>query len=209
MMPDDRLLMKRVRAGDERAFAALVERHGGRMLAVAAHLLGSRADGEDAVQRAFLRCFTAAGAYRPEWAVSTWLYRILTNVCVDEIRRRRARREVPEDGGAPGGSWSDTLARRGTATRRAAAQGDAGGRHGRPSDPSGRRAADRAAARLDIARALHQVPNEARALLVLRYADGLSYGELARVRGITINTVKSQLARGKAILKTALAEERR
>jgi DNA-directed RNA polymerase specialized sigma24 family protein len=44
---------------------------------------------------------------------------------------------------------------------------------------------------------------------VLRYADGLSYGELARVRGITINTVKSQLARGKAILKTALAEERR
>lgn len=174
--------MKRIRAGDEGAFAALVERHGGRMLAVAAHLLGSRADGEDAVQRAFLRCFTAAGAYRAEWAVSTWLYRILTNICVDEIRRRRARREDAEE---------------------------SGGRHGRsPLDPSGTRTADRAATRLDITRALQRVPNEARALLVLRYADGLSYGELARVRGITINTVKSQLARGKSILRAALAEER-
>jgi len=180
--------MKRVRAGDERAFAALVERHGGRMLAVAAHLLGSRADGEDAVQRAFLRCFTAAGAYRAEWAVSTWLYRILTNICVDEIRRRRARREVPEDGDGRDGARGDAGARRGVATRGTA---------------------DRAAARLDITRALQKVPNEARTLLVLRYADGLSYGELARVRGITINTVKSQLARGKTILRAALAEERR
>jgi len=189
--------MKRVRAGDERAFAALVERHGGRMLAVAAHLLGSRADGEDAVQRAFLRCFTAAGAYRAEWAVSTWLYRILTNICVDEIRRRRARREIAEDG--------DDRTRHG-----GAGHAESGGRHGRsPLDPSGTRTADRAAARLDITRALQRVPNEARALLVLRYADGLSYGELARVRGITINTVKSQLARGKSILRAALAEERR
>lgn len=145
------------------------------MLAVAAHLLGSRADGEDAVQRAFLRCYTAASAYRSEWAVSTWLYRILTNVCLDEIRRRRARHE--DDG-----------------------------RQRLPSDSSPHRSAERAAARLDVARALAKVPNEARALLVLRYADGLSYGELARVRGITVNTVKSQLARGKAILKSALAE---
>jgi len=189
--------MKRVRAGDGRAFAALVDRHGGRMLAVAAHLLGSRADGEDAVQRAFLRCFTAARAYRAEWAVSTWLYRILTNVCVDEIRRRRTRREVPEE--------VDTGAR-----RDGARDGEAVGTRGRrPAAAAGDRADDRAAARLDITRALQKVPNEARALLVLRYADGLSYGELARVRGVTINTVKSQLARGKAILRAALAEERR
>jgi RNA polymerase sigma-70 factor, ECF subfamily len=190
MMTDDRVLMRRVRAGDERAFAALVERHGGRMLAVATNFLGSRADGEDAVQRAFLRCFTAASAYRPEWAVSTWLYRILTNVCVDEIRRRRARREVPADGGD--GVRPDTG--RADRPRRSAATA---------------RAADRAAERLDVARALAKVPNEARALLVLRYADGLSYGELARVRGITVNTVKSQLARGRTILRAALMERPR
>jgi RNA polymerase sigma-70 factor (ECF subfamily) len=202
-MTDDRALMKRVRKGDQRAFAALVERHGGRMLAVAAHILGSRADGEDAVQRAFLRCYTAARAYRDEWAVSTWLYRILTNVCVDEIRRRRARREVAGDGSDPGRAWP------GRGTRAGAAAGAGDGRRRTAPDRSGDRADERAAARLDIARALAKVPNEARALLVLRYADGLSYGELARVRGITINTVKSQLARGKSILRAALVEERR
>jgi DNA-directed RNA polymerase specialized sigma24 family protein len=48
------------------------------------------------------------------------------------------------------------------------------------------------------------VPREARILLALRYGDGLTYRELARVRGISVNTVKSQLARGKTILRAAL-----
>ena len=50
------------------------------------------------------------------------------------------------------------------------------------------------------------VPTEARVLLALRYVDGLSYGELARIRGISINTVKSQLARGKSLLRAALTK---
>jgi RNA polymerase sigma factor (sigma-70 family) len=58
--------------------------------------------------------------------------------------------------------------------------------------------------RLDVARALDTVPREARVLLALHYVDGLGYGELARIRGISVNTVKSQLRRGKAIMKQAL-----
>jgi RNA polymerase sigma-70 factor (ECF subfamily) len=190
MMPDDRALMNRIRRGDERAFALLVERHGGRLLRVATHLLGSRADGEDAVQRAFLRLHLSASAYRAEWAVSTWLYRILTNVCLDEIRRRRARPDVA-----------------GAAAIEAPVE-EAPRRRDRRREPIDGRAADRAVDRLDVARALQKVPNEARALLVLRYADGLSYGELSRVRGISINTVKSQLARGKSLLRAAWEESR-
>ena len=159
------------RSGDERALTQLVLRHSGRMLAVAARLLGSRADAEDAVQRAFLRCHTHARDYRPEWTVSTWLYRILTNTCIDEIRRRRVRHEepMPEAKKAPPG-----------------------------------RSGPGPEARLDLERALAKVPTEARTLLVLRYVEGLSYGELARVRGISVNTVKSQLKRGKEILRAAL-----
>jgi RNA polymerase sigma-70 factor (ECF subfamily) len=171
-MNDDRALMRRIRHGDEAAFTLLVTRHGGRMQGVARRLLGSRSDAEDAVQRAFMKCFTAARAYRPEWAVSTWLYRILANVCFDEIRRRRARPEVNE---AP--------------------------------PPRGR--PDGTAERIDIDRALAKVADEARALIILRYAEGLSYRELARVRGIKVNTVKSQLARGKSVLRAALEEDRR
>jgi RNA polymerase sigma-70 factor (ECF subfamily) len=170
--PDaDRQLMRRLGRGDEDALALLVRRHSGRMLGVASRLLGSTADAEDAVQRAFIRCHAHARTYREEWSVTTWLYRILTNVCVDEIRRRRSRGE-PES------------ARDGVAHR------------------------DGVDTRLDVQRALRQVPNEARTLLVLRYVEGLSYGELARVRGITVNTVKSQLKRGKSILRTALSNGR-
>ena len=59
---------------------------------------------------------------------------------------------------------------------------------------------------LDLRRALDRVPTEARVLLALRYVNGLSYGELAKIRGISINTVKSQLQRGKGLLRTALTK---
>jgi RNA polymerase sigma-70 factor (ECF subfamily) len=167
-MESDRGLMARVATGDDAAFTDLVSRYGGRLFAVAHRLLGSRPDAEDAVQRALLQGYLGASGYRADWAVSTWLYRILTNVCVDELRRRAARdarvsAEVP-DGDHPTVEY------------------------------------------VDLHRALARVPREARVLLALRYVDGLSYDELARVRGISVNTVKSQLARGKALLREALGE---
>jgi RNA polymerase sigma-70 factor, ECF subfamily len=164
-MDEERRLMGRVARGDEAAFGELVGRYGGRLLGVARRLLGSRADAEDAVQRALLQCYLGAGTYRSQWAVSTWLYRILTNVCVDELRRRRSRSGELEPPVRP--------------------------------DPPGQH--------MDLHRALVKVPTEARVLLALRYVNGLSYGELARIRGISINTVKSQLQRGKSLLRSALA----
>jgi RNA polymerase sigma-70 factor (ECF subfamily) len=170
-METDREVMVRVAGQDETAFSVLVERYGGRLLAVARRLLGSRADAEDAVQRALLQCYTGASSYQPRWAVSTWLYRILTNVCVDELRRRATRT-------AYGGSDAAVDSARSREPRRD----------------------------LDLHRALARVPREARVLLALRYAEGLSYGELARIRGISVNTVKSQLARGKALLREELGK---
>src|SRR5688572_11041357 len=152
---------------DERQFAQLAEDYDGRLYAVAYRMLGHRADAEDAVQRALTKCFAARDSYSPKWAVSTWLYRALSNVCIDELRRRRPTEALDErDAAAPA---------RGTE-------------------------------RLDLTRALEAVPREARLLMALHYVDGLSYRELAAVRGISVNTVKSQLARGKAIMKRALAE---
>jgi len=171
-MERDRILLRKIARRDEQAFAELVARYGGRLLAVARRLLGSAADAEDAVQRALLQCYVGAGSYQPQWAVSTWLYRIVTNVCIDELRRRAGR----------------------------SALGAAVAREPRRDVP------DRHGEQLDLARALERVPREARVLLALRYVDGLSYGELARVRGISVNTVKSQLARGKVILRAALGE---
>src|SRR5262249_58700398 len=115
--------------------------------------------------------FAARARYDARWAVSTWLYRALTNVCIDEMRRRRSR------------------------TSALRASSEIGPRHA---------GAGTAGERVDVERALERVPREARVLLALHYVDGLSLGELARVRGISVNTVKSQLARGKAIMRQAL-----
>ena len=150
---------------DERTFARLAEEYAGRLYAVAFRMLGHRADAEDAVQRALTKCYAARATYSPRWAASTWLYRALSNVCIDELRRRRPRAELDE-----------------------AVAG----------------AATRSIEHLDVRRAFDTVPREARLLLALHYVDGLSYRELAVVRGISVNTVKSQLARGKAIMKRAL-----
>ena len=169
----ERGLMERVARGDEEAFGELVALYGGRLLAVARRLLRSWPDAEDAVQRTLLQCYLGAGRYQPRWAVSTWLYRILTNVCVDELRRRGVR----------------TAHALSVDPRRTVP--------GTPADAGTRR---------DLDRALARVPREARVLLALRYVDGLSYGELARIRGISVNTVKSQLARGKSILRRALGD---
>jgi len=162
---------------DERAFAELAEEYAGRLYAVAYRMLGNRADAEDAVQRALLKCFQARASYSPRWAGSTWLYRALTNVCIDELRRRRVRGDVQ--------SLDEESPRRG-----------AGGVVSTPPASI--------AVGVDLTRALSTVPREARMLLALHYVDGLGYGELARIRGISVNTVKSQLRRGKAIMKKAL-----
>ena len=174
-MDPDRALMTRIATRDEAAFTELVERYAGRLLTVGRRLLGSRAEAEDAVQRALLQCYLGASGYQPRWAVSTWLYRILTNICVDELRRRGVR----------------------TA-------------HAEPADPERSAKAFESQAeagqRIDVERALARVPREARVLLALHYVDGLSNAELARIRGISVNTVKSQLARGKLLLRRALDE---
>lgn len=158
---------------DESAFARIAQEYAARLYMVAYRMLGNRADAQDAVQRALLKCFAARGSYSTQWAVSTWLYRALTNVCIDELRRRRGA----------------------TAVMRASAEIA-------PREVSMGTAGER----MDVERGLARVPREARILLALHYVDGLSFVELARIRGISVNTVKSQLARGKAIMRQALGD---
>jgi RNA polymerase sigma-70 factor (ECF subfamily) len=171
-MDAERGLMERVARGDQGAFSDLAQRYSGKLLAVAGRLLGSRADAEDAVQRAFLQCYAGARGYNPRWAVSTWLYRILTNVCVDELRRRATR--TAHDERSAGGPLSST-------------------NHPPPD------------AYLGLHPALARVPREARCPGPA-YVDGLSYGFLARIRGITINTVKSR-SRGRPRCGTSRKRE--
>lgn len=81
-------LLARIARGDRGAFAALSQRHVDRAFRVALRLLGSRADAEDVVQEAFIRTWTRAAEWRPGAArFSTWLHRVVVNLCLDLKRR--------------------------------------------------------------------------------------------------------------------------
>src|SRR4051812_43537692 len=90
----DWALVARVAAGDHEALAELVEHDHRRLLRVCERLLGDAEEARDAVQEVFLKLLVKAGGFRPRALVSTWLYRIAVNHCLNTLRRRRLRRWV-------------------------------------------------------------------------------------------------------------------
>lgn len=157
-------------------------------------LLGDDADALDATQDALLAAVKALGRFDGRSAFTTWLYRIATNTCIDELRRRRRRPATSLEalGGddlwyAPPGAglWDGSAG----ATRRAGA-GDADGR-----DPG-----ELAALRTDLDAALRALPAEFRTAVVLRDVCDLPYEEIAAILEVPAGTVRSRIARGRAAL---------
>lgn len=114
--PDDHELLRRHAAGDSEAFAALVTRHRDRLWAVALRTTGDPEEAADALQDAMVSAYKAAGNFRGDAQVTTWLHRIVVNASLDRLRRRQSRPTVPlpESDVAPA-IERDTLAERETA----------------------------------------------------------------------------------------------
>ena len=88
-------LVARMRAGDDEAFANVVHRYTPRMFAVAGRFLRCEEDRADAVQDAFLSAFRAIGTFEGKARLSTWLHRIVVNVCLMKLRSRSRSAEIP------------------------------------------------------------------------------------------------------------------
>ena len=86
-------LIREAQAGSRAAFDALVRQYEQQVLRLALHLTGSEHDAEDIYQEAFLKAFRYIGNFRFECSFYTWIYRIVTNLCLDQLRRRKTRRE--------------------------------------------------------------------------------------------------------------------
>ncbi|MGW4498180.1 RNA polymerase sigma factor SigM [Micromonospora sp. NPDC004336] len=172
-------------AGDRYAFTELFHRHRDRLWAVALRTLGDREEAADALQDALLSAHRAAGRFRGESAVTTWLHRIVVNACLDRIRRRQAHPTVPlPDGVRDGGPDSAT-----------------GGVE--PAAP----VQDHDTA-LVVRQALAGLPAEQRAALILVDVQGYPVAEVARILGVAEGTVKSRCARGRARLAAQLGHLR-
>jgi RNA polymerase sigma-70 factor (ECF subfamily) len=180
------------RAGDRDALDALLRRHHDRLWRLCRRMTGNDHDAADALQDALIAIARGIRRFDGRSAFTTWSYRVTTNACLDELRRRK-RRPLPDAVG------TDERSDGGVVARPAQAHTAAGGRQDH-DDGGVETVADRA----EIDEALAQLPDERRAVVVLRDLCNLDYAEIARVLDIAPGTVRSRIARGRAQLADLL-----
>ena len=100
---DEMALIRAAQHGDSEAFEQLVRRYDQNVLRMALNLLHSTEDARDIYQEAFLRVYRNLGKFRFDCSFSTWLYRIVANLCLDQIRKRKVRKEEPQSIESGGG----------------------------------------------------------------------------------------------------------
>jgi RNA polymerase sigma-70 factor, ECF subfamily len=180
---DQRFLLACAQAGDERAFGRLVEPYRHALEVHCYRMLGSAQDAEDLAQETLLRAWRALERFEPRAQFQTWLYRIATNACLDELERR-PRRPQPVD------PFPDRPSD-GTAS---------------PTYDPAARYAIREGMELALLRAIQELPGRQRAVLIFRDVLGWTAPEVAEVLGSTVASVNSALQRARATIDQHLPE---
>ena len=108
---DDSALIRQAQQGDTAAFEELVRQYDRAVLRLAIHLTGSPEDGQDIYQEAFLRAYINLARFRFECSFYTWIYRIVTNLCLDHLRKKSSRGRDLNTTMSPDGEPEDMLDR--------------------------------------------------------------------------------------------------
>jgi RNA polymerase sigma-70 factor, ECF subfamily len=189
-------LIAACQAGDREAFRQLFEAYQGRVWSIAVHFTGEENAARDITQQVFLKLFSSIQQFRQEASFTTWLYRMVTNVCLDEQRRGRRfisfdfwRRDGEEDEASASEvlDWQQTQQFRQDLQEERYTQ------------------AEIAAA---VKAAVKQLSPPLRLTILLKYFEELSYEEIAEALGCSMGTVASRLNRGHKVLAQRLAHLR-
>ena len=169
------------RVGDRDAFRLLFENYKDKVFSVALYFFGGdEATAGDITQQVFLKLFSSIGQFQGDAEFTTWLYRLTTNACVDEARKRRRW--------LPFGDWTEMKEPRVKRTQE--------------YEQASREVAD------SVKRAVATLRPKLRVVLLLKYFEELSYEEIAAVVGCSKGTVASRLNRGHKILAGKLGHLR-
>jgi RNA polymerase sigma-70 factor (ECF subfamily) len=183
----EKVLLEQARNGQERAFAQLVEAHSEKTIQLAWRLVGNRSEAEEISQEAFLRLFKALISFRGESRVGTWLYRTVSRLAIDHLRRERLKRKLfffhTDESGHndpvdlaidPAASPHDQLQARETAQQ--------------------------------MQHLLSKLPARQKAVFVLRHMEELSLKEIAAILHLSEGTVKSHLHRAVSLFRQEFKE---
>jgi len=175
----DRDIIEQVRAGNTRRYAALVDRHKDRALTLAVRLTGNKQESEELVQDAFLRAFRNLDQFRGDAKFGTWFYRILYNLCMTKVTRRRGK---PEALDVEDGNELDNLL----------VDDDEPSIHERLEDEE---------LQVMISAEIKALPEKYGTVITLFYVQEMSYEEIVSVMNSPIGTVKTNLFRARSLLK--------
>jgi RNA polymerase sigma-70 factor (ECF subfamily) len=190
--PDDSALIREAQQGNTDAFEELVRQYDRAVLRLATHLTGSPEDGQDIYQEAFLRAYINLASFRFECTFYTWIYRIVTNLCLDHLRKKRSRYRDVTTAVFPDGEEETVLDR--VADDRPSASPEQG-------------FANRELRAL-IVRALRRLSPRERVVFELKHYHGLRLRTVAGMLNTTEGTIKNTLFRATHKLRNELAEAR-
>ncbi len=189
---DDTELVREAQRGNHAAFEELVRHYDQAVLRLALHLTGSEQDAQDIYQEAFLKAYKSVGNFRFECSFYTWIYRIVTNLCLDHLRRRQVRKEEAPVAVDQGGEEYDLLDQ--VADGRAAANPE--------RDLMRREIGGR------INRALERLTPRERMVFELKHYQGLKLRTVGEMLNTTEETAKNTLFRATQKLRAALGDIR-
>jgi RNA polymerase sigma-70 factor (ECF subfamily) len=183
---DDSALIEKCRAGDVAAFEPLVEKYRQRVWRLAYNVLRDREEAWDVAQEAFIKAYQALPSFRGQSAFYTWLYRITMNVAADRSRSRAAQGRAFGTERVPEEDWERVIT------------------DPNPAEASPADAASRREERQKIMRALDQLSEDHRRIIMLGDLEGLSYREIAETLEIPMGTVMSRLHNARKRLRDVL-----
>lgn len=180
-------IVHRVQRGDVNAFELLMSEYEKNVYSIALRMTGNSEDAADMTQEAFIKAYNSIAAFRGDSKFSVWLYRIVSNVCLDFIRARNRRPTVSlsaedDDGEETQLDITD-------------------------ESQSPEVLLERGLTRDAVRRGLNTLPPDFRQILLLREIQGLSYEEIARALGLEAGTVKSRIFRARKRLCAFLIED--
>jgi RNA polymerase sigma-70 factor (ECF subfamily) len=189
---EDDELIREAQRGQRGAFDTLVRRYDQSVLRLALHMLGNEQDAQDVYQEAFIKAYRHLGNFRFECSFYTWLYRIVTNLCLDQLRRRKSRREDAATVLDQSGDEMDLMANV-TDDRAMANPG---------------RELDRKVMGEKIAGALDTLTPRERTVFELKHYQGLKLRTIGEMLSTTEETAKNTLFRATRKLRAHLADAR-
>lgn len=182
MVTADGVLVRRTLEGDSQAFDLLVRRYERQVYSLLYRTLGVREDAEDLTQQAFIRAYHALSAFRQDASFLTWLYKIASNLSIDLMRTRQAKRTSSIDEALDGGYEPITTDRQ--------------------DDPEAM--AVRGSVDEIVHGAVMELPDRYRIAVLLRHNADMSIDEIAEELGLPTGTVKTHLYRARELLRQRL-----